>query len=141
MDIIVKQKVKVNYLKVKVKVRYPEDAKVCGIDDVFGTLIPCREFDSWCPFIDIDKGTILNWEKGVNAKIHYKVCDEGSYYLLDEKKNIVSSIINDYVPVIMCPGGPSYGDYIIMNIDENGKIENWKCDISDFVMVDEEEEE
>jgi len=25
-----------------------------------------------------------------------------------------------------------YGDYIIMDVDENGKIQNWKAKISDF---------
>lgn len=25
----------------------------------------------------------------------------------------------------MCPEEPGYGDYIIMKIDEDGKIENW----------------
>ena len=31
-----------------------------------------------------------------------------------------------YVPDIMCPGDVPDGDYVIMDIDEKGKISNWK---------------
>ena len=31
-----------------------------------------------------------------------------------------------YVPAFLSPKEESYGDYIIMDIDENGKIDNWK---------------
>lgn len=34
---------------------------------------------------------------------------------------------------ILCvPKKNGYGDYVIMDIDRDGKIENWKADLSDF---------
>jgi len=88
--------------------------------------------------IDIDSGIITNWKQGVKAEVHYKVCDEGSYYLQDAEGNTILSIEQDYVPKIMCPNKNSYGDYIIMNIDENGQIANWNSDpdIEDFFTED-----
>ena len=43
------------------------------------------------------------------------------------------SIEEDYVPNRLIPG--EYGDYIIMTIDENGKIAEWEtpADITDFI--------
>jgi hypothetical protein len=32
----------------------------------------------------------------------------------------------------MCPKENGYGDYVIMDIDREGKIANWKADLSDF---------
>ena len=50
----------------------------------------------------------------------------------DEYGNNVLYIEEDYVPNALIPG--EYGDYIIMNIDENGKIAEWEtpADLSDF---------
>ena len=131
-NIKIEKEVDIKILSVEAGVRYWEDATVNGEEDVKGDLIPCRKGGLWCPEIDIDNGVILNWKQGTTAKIHYKVCDGGSYYLKDEDYNVVMSIEDDYVPSIMCPKESGYGDYIIMNVDENGKIQNWKIKISDF---------
>ena len=40
--------------------------------------------------------------------------------------------IDGYVPSIMCPEGEGYGDYVIMEIDGDGRIANWKVDLSEF---------
>lgn len=131
------QEVDLKTLIVKARVRYWEDGIVNGIEDSDGSLIPCRKGDIWCPVIDIDSGIITNWEKGKTAKIHYKVCDSGSYYVHDEKVNLVLEIEGDYVPKIMCPKDKGYGDYIIMDIDANGKIAGWKPTFDEF-QADEE---
>lgn len=131
-NIKIEKEVDIKILSVEAGVRYWEDATVNGEEDVNGDLIPCREGDLWCPIIDIDNGIILNWEQGTIANIHYKVCDCGSYYLKDEDNNVVMSIEEDYVPSIMCPEKGGYGDYIIMNVDKNGKIQNWKIKLEDF---------
>ena len=91
-------------------------------------LLPFRVRDLWCPEIDIETGTILNWVPGVKADIHFKVCDAGSYYLLDGEGKTVLKIENDYVPNSLAPG--SYGDYIEMQVDTTGKIVNWPHKIS-----------
>jgi hypothetical protein len=119
------------YLIVEAEVRYWEDATVNGEDDELGTKIPCREGEAWCPVIDIDGGLIINWTSGIKANIHYKVCDAGIYELqTNDNKLIIRK--DGYVPSCLSPGGNGYGDYIIMNIDENGMIKNWKFDKSYF---------
>jgi len=123
--------VEVKTLHVRAGVRYWEDATVDGIEDVDGKLIPCRNDNDWHPVIDIESGKITNWEIGKTADIHYKVCDDGSYWLLDEKENQVI-ISEGYVPKTLSPGGSGYGDYIIMKVDSEGLINNWKFNISDF---------
>lgn len=125
-------------LHVKAGVRYWEDATVNGVEDTEGDLIPCRIEDDdeyWFPVIDIDTGVITNWEQGKTADIHYKVCDDGSYFVFDENEKEIAKK-DGYVPDTMCPEGGGYGDYIIMKVDENGLINNWKFDISDFIEED-----
>lgn len=118
-------------LIVSAGVRYWEDTKVNGLKDIDGKFIPCRLEDRWHPIIDIDSGFIMNWERGKTADIHYKVCDDGNYTLMDENQETIK-IIDGYVPKIMSPEENGYGDYIIMKVNEFGKILNWKCDLSDF---------
>jgi hypothetical protein len=125
----------VKYLLAEVGARYWEDAVVNGEKDTEGFLIPCGDGAYWRPLIDIEKGIIINWNKGITASIHYKCCDDGIYRLLDENKNEIK-LIDGYVPKIMCPNRDGYGDYVIMDVDRDGKIENWKCDLSDFINQD-----
>ncbi|MGP2569994.1 hypothetical protein ACT4R9_05460 [Ornithobacterium rhinotracheale] len=96
------KEVNVKYLLAKCGVRYWEDAKVNGFEDTNGDLIPCRDREFWTPLIDVEKGIIVNWEKGIKADIHYKVCDNGTYTLLDEHKNPITGF-SGYVPFIMSP--------------------------------------
>jgi hypothetical protein len=110
---------------VKAEVRYWENATVNEIEDVDGSLVPCRSGDYWMPAIDIDTGIITNWKQGIKARIHYKICDAGVYQVRDNLGVLIMEK-DGYVPDIMCPGDNGYGDYIIMHVDENGKIENWK---------------
>lgn len=135
----VKKQVELKTLRVMAGVRYWEDSMINGVYDEEGTLTPCRKGENWCPDIDIDTGVVLNWELGKRAEIHFKVCDDGCYYLLDENDNVQLSIEGDYVPEMMCPKENGYGDYIIMDIDEIGKIKDWKKTLSGFVNDDEEE--
>lgn len=125
----------VRYLKVEAGVRYWEDATVNGVEDEDGTLIPCRVGDIWCPVINLSAGEIEDWPAGVVASTYYKVCDAGVYTLLDADRNQVCQI-EGYVPGIMCPGGAGYGDYIIMQIDESGRIANWSVPLDEFEGVD-----
>lgn len=128
----IEKEVEIKYLKVRAGVRYWEDATINGVEDTDGDLIPLRNGDDWCPVIDIDKGVVVGWPKGTKADIHYKVCDDGNYYLLDASGNIVLEK-DCYVPDIMCPQGGGDGDYIIMHIDENGTIDKWRPSIKEFI--------
>lgn len=129
--VTIEKEVDVKTVLVKAHVRYWEGATINGVNDEEGNLTPCREGELWCPEIDIDSGIIINWTKGVKAEINFKVCDGGSYYVKDVEGKVVLSIENDYVPNSLIPG--SYGDYIEMGIDENGKIANWKPSLDDFI--------
>ncbi len=133
IKIKIEKEVEIKYCQLRAGVRYWEDSEVNGVEDTDGILIPCRVGELWCPQINVDTGVIVNWEQGKTAKVHYKVCDAGSYYLQDEYGEDVLSIEEDYVPNKLIPG--EYGDYIIMSIDENGKIAEWEtpADFSDFI--------
>lgn len=121
----------VKYLQAECGVRYWEDGEVNGTEDTDGELIPLRVKDAWCPTIDLETGTIQDWPAGTTANIHYKVCDAGLYKLLDAEKKVVREI-DGYVPTMMSPGGSGYGDYVIMTIGPDGKIENWSVDLEPF---------
>jgi hypothetical protein len=127
-------KKEVKYLKAECGVRYWEDGEVNGIEDTDGTLIPLRVKDAWCPTIYLTTGAIEDWPDGMIADVHYKVCDDGVYQLLDAEKNIVRSI-SGYVPKIMCPGDSGHGDYVIMTIGPDGKIVGWRVNLEGFEVA------
>jgi len=131
LTVATKQELQVTYLRAKCGVRYWEDASVDGVEDTDGTLIPCREGDYWCPLINLETGKIENWRQGVTADIHYKVCDDGVYTLLDANHVEVTRIA-DYVPSIMSPKDAGYGDYVIMDVDADGVIQKWKPSLKAF---------
>lgn len=121
-------------LYVTAKVRYWEDSKVNGQNDTDdGKHIPCKTVGMWCPKIDIDTGVIDNWIIGITAEIHYKVCDEFYWELADEYYELVAQG-EGYVPKTLCPKADGYGDYIIMDIDKDGKIKDWKFNPKDFEL-------
>lgn len=124
----------IKFLEVSAGVRYWEDATVNGVEDKDGTLIPFRNKDNWTPIIDIEKGIVLDWPESMNAQIHYKVCDAGEYWLLDENKTRIAKWSGYYVPNrFLCHGDNGYGDYIIMNIAPGGKIIGYSVPVIDGV--------
>lgn len=113
-------------LMVDARVRYWEDAVVNCYEDVAGSLIPCREGNSWKPSIELATGKILGWPVGTTADIHYKVCDDGDYWLADSEGNKLYKWAGDYVPDrLLCVGDSGYGDYIILKVLEDGRIADW----------------
>lgn len=139
IELTVKKEFEVKTLQVEAGVRYWEDSTINGLnDDEKGSNIPCRESSTWKPLIDIETGVILNWEKGKEASIHYKVCDNGEYWLLDEQGNRVVKAKGYYVPDMLSIDDEGYGDYIIMEIDKDGKINNWRFDQEPFTNDEEE---
>lgn len=144
------------FLKVDAGVRYWNDAKVNGVEDTDveetgnAPTIPCAEYIGeqnrvlrendwrWRPIIDIDEGKIVNWKQGVTARIHYKVCDDGIYEVIEANGNVVAAY-EGYVPNIMCPAGKGFGDFIIMNVDENGIIEGWKKELISQLAEEQED--
>ena len=117
---------KARYLEVSAGVRYWEDALLGGEPDEAG-LMPLRSGDRWAPVIDLDCGKIAGWPVGTVARIHYKVCDDGEYWLLDQEGRRVARWADFYVPDdLLCVGDRGFGDYIIFNVSSEGLIEGWR---------------
>jgi hypothetical protein len=124
---IAHMKIDPHYLEVVAEVRYWEDATVDGVDDREGLLIPLREGDHWHPTIRLSDGQVMGWPAGTTAHVHYKVCDEGLYFLLNKEMQRIATREDHYVPDrYLCVGSQGYGDYIILNIGGGGKIEGWR---------------
>lgn len=116
------------YIEVSAEVRYWEDATINGEDDANGALTPFKLGDLWCPVIRLADGFVMDWPAGTVADIHFKVCDAGEYWLLDEEKRRTAKWGGYYVPDdFLCHGGNGYGDYIILKIDAEGFIEKWRA--------------
>lgn len=78
---------------------------------------------------------LLNWKQEYgNLYLQAKVCDSGTYFLLDKDKKEICKIA-DYVPNGLIPEADDSGDYIRLRINYDGTIENWsdKPEFSDFV--------
>lgn len=114
------------FIKVSAEVRYWEDTYLNGEEDTEGK-IPLRMGKNWTPVIDLDNGRVMDWPEGITADVHYKVCDQGEYWLLDRVGNEIAKYKSHYVPDdILCVGDNGYGDYIIFNIGGDGLIANWR---------------
>lgn len=115
------------YIEVNAEVRYWEDAIIGGLEDHDGSLVPLRKGDCWCPVIRLADGLVMDWPTGTTADIHYKVCDAGEYWLLDDGRQRAAKWGGYYVPDdFLCHGGRGYGDYIILKINADGAIDGWK---------------
>ena len=134
ITVIEKKEVEVKFIKVSATVRYWEDSEINGEADEAGSLTPFRNESEWCPVIDVEKGIVVDWPKGMRASFHFKVCDAGTYWLLDGDLNEVAEIINNYVPSGLCHGDQGFGDYIIFSVNEDGAIANYsnKIDQDDW---------
>ena len=93
--------------------------------------------------IDLEEGKVLNWKDGFCLNTHYKVCDDGEYVFFDENMNKVVNITKEcqqyYVPDFLEIGDHGYGDYVYLNIDGNGKIENFeemKSKIEEYFIIE-----
>jgi hypothetical protein len=144
------KKIMSTIIKCEILVRYYEDSEINGEDDISNEeqckglkpRVPCvretpnpRSKDetwAWCPEIDGDSGVILNWEKGTVANIQYKVCDNCKLEIYVDGEKKVD--YDNYVPDFMCPVGGGFGDYIIMDVDADGKIGKWSTeDLQNFI--------
>lgn len=115
------------FIAVIAEPRYWEDATINGKVDEDGSLVPCRNGTCWEPVIRLEDGLIQNWPQGTTASIHYKVCDQGLYWLLDADGNRIAKWRGDYVPdEFLCHGDNGHGDYIIFAVNGSGFIENWR---------------
>ena len=73
----------------------------------------------------------------MTAKTHYKVADAGIYSLLNAAGEVV--VERDwYVPSMLYPNADGFGDYVILNINEDGIIKDWKVDLTLFEGEDDD---
>ena len=82
----------------------------------------------WNIVIDINSGKVENWPKDFCISTWFKVCDDGLYQILDTDGEVVWDSIKSeyyYVPTFLEIGDEGYGDYIYLDIDGEGNIENW----------------
>ena len=121
-----KHEIEIKRLKASLGIRVWEDAKVNGKEIEQGTEMPLAINGRWEITINLDTGIIENWPQGTTADTYLKVCDEGIYKLLDNKNSVIFAG-GSYVPTILYPGRDGFGDYVYLNIEENGKIKNWVC--------------
>ena len=87
-----------------------------------------RERQDWCPVIDVNEGKVLDWTPDFVLRTHFKICDQGIYVYsnYDESQQIVSCDCDDYyVPNWLCDFDEGYGDYMYIQINGDGTIENW----------------
>ncbi len=114
------------YIEVSAAVRYWEDATVNGTEDTNGALIPFRKGDLWAPVIRLTDGMVMDWPQWTTADVHFKVCDAGEYWLLDDDRKRVAKWAGFYVPDdFLCHDDEGYGDYIIFKVAANGQIQEW----------------
>lgn len=114
------------FLEVSAEVRYWEDSDVNGEPDIDGSRIPHRSGKLWVPIIRLKDGQIMNWPQGTTAKIFYKVCDQGEYWLRNDSRRLFK-YKDYYVPdTYLCQIYEGYGDYIGMTVDYSGRIVGWK---------------
>ena len=130
---------KARYLKVDAGVRYWEDGYVNGTKDIHWVEqiegaapempLAVKEGDSyrWQITIDLQKGAIKDWPVGTDARCHYKVCDDGTYCLLDENGEVILTK-RSYVPDLLDMRGDGFCDYIILDIRKDGSIKDWPGD-------------
>ena len=115
------------HIEVEAEVRYWEDASVNGVEDQRGDLVPGREGEMWHVRIDLAAGRIEKWPTGTEARIHYKVCDQGEYWLTTPDGTRVAKWKGHYVPgAFLCHGDSGYGDYIILRVSKDGAIEGYR---------------
>lgn len=129
----------VRYAKCMIGARYFQDACINGaFDDSENPQMPFIENvdgqKMWCPLIDLDNGLIVGWPKGVTAKTHYKSCDDNYIELLNADNEKIFEYCG-YVPDFLDPYKDGYGDYVILVIDENGKISDFNPTFKDMEPI------
>ncbi len=131
----IEREVEIRSIIISVEPRYIGDDEDSDMSSDFPLLDESKTL--WTAHVNIDTGLISGWPIGEKRKAFIKVCDAGQYTLVDSDGNHLKTI-EGYVPNGIIPG--EYGDYIDLDIDENGFIANWpkRPDISAFLNDDED---
>ncbi len=83
-----------------------------------------NENGSWDITVDIDTGRIREWPTGQGPfDIYAKPVDTGVYQLFKKGQSEPAYKLSGYVPHGIIPG--EFGDYVDLQINEDGVITNW----------------
>lgn len=101
--------------------------------------VPMLSGDNWEVIVDLESGKIRDWPQGEEREYYWKICDAGSYHLLDKNDKVALSINNNYVHNNLLPG--EWGDYLDLKINGEGVITNWLKNptAEDFTNDDDED--
>lgn len=108
---------------------FPDGAEIDGADDdeqnprrpfLFRSARIGSEW-RWQPTIDVETGIVVGWPRGTVAHIYDKPADDCAVLL--DRRNLNNG---GYVPAFLRPGHDD-DDYIVMNIDGEGKIAGWNA--------------
>ena len=118
----------------------PFNEELCSYTDnwlgeLYENKYPLVSKGMWSAIIDLKTHKLLNWKQEFGCLyFQAKVCDSGTYFLLDKDKKVICKIA-DYVPNGLIPETDDCGDYIRLRINYDGTIENWpdEPDFSDFI--------
>ena len=118
---------------------FPYNEEMCSYTDTWmGELYeneyPLVSKGVWSGIIDLKTHKLLNSKPEYGSLyLQAKVCDSGTYFLLDKDKKTICKIA-DYVPNGLIPEVDGCGDYIRLRINEDDMI-NWfeEPDFSDFM--------
>ena len=119
---------------------FPYNEEMCSytdtwMDELYENEYPLVSKGIWSGIINLKTHKLLNWKPEYGSLyLQAKVCDSGTYFLLDKDKKTICKIA-DYVPNGLIPEVDYCGDYIRLRINEGGTIENWfeEPNFSDFM--------
>ena len=88
--------------------------------------LPLVTLGYWQGTVDLETHKLLEWEPNFGeCYFQAKVCDTGTYTLLDTEKKPIC-ILKGYVPNGVIPPENGAGDYIHFAISTDGTVEEWQ---------------
>jgi hypothetical protein len=129
----------IEYVRVRAGVLYWDDTNVNGeSDDNDNPRMPLiQEINgekNWVFDIDIKTGKIKDWPKGTTAETQYKTCDENTISFIGHNGKVLRKV-DCYVPEFLEIEDSCCGDCIFINIDEDGKINNFRFNEDDIKEI------
>lgn len=109
---------------------FPFNEEMCSYTDMwmgemYANQYPLVTQGMWSGIIDLKAHKLLNWKSEFGGMyLQAKVCDSGTYFLLDKDKKVISKL-SGYVPNGLIPDSDGCGDYIRLQINHEGVIGNW----------------
>ena len=142
----IKKTKKARYLHISIPYNRDEKYGLLSFDDGLITELECEE-DFVPPMLNVEtlrlelivdlyERKVINWGDDKDyIRMWAKVCDSGTYTLLDADMKPIMQI-NGYVPNAMIPPYENgFGDYLELAIEPDGTLPHWQTipDFSDFI--------